>query len=554
MSTVIAFFWLVTVPGFYWGTGILVASFWPYGKVEKAAVPLLGVVFWGWVGLLQVMSGVPRGWLYAAIAVATVAGGLYRWPVVAKAGREWGEYVRPSYCIYLLGVVALVVSPYPGVWLIGGDWWVHFSMTLAADHGQFGVEQLTRCPFFAVACLPLLDAGGAGWARGLAVYQFFNAMAAAAAWLPIVIKILKTDDRGRAVRVAALLALGFSPMFSVVLQNLWPKFLAGGCLWMALTRAGKFSAEGRPAEMRAAGWWFACAVLAHESSVIYAPLVALTAWVGSAQGKLSRLSGLAWAGLIVVLLVGLWEGWTVGRFGWEARVNANPTVAFATGQPLWEKFGANILGVLVSILPLDLVSTWSRPDLGSLDKYYYTVVAIISWLGATLLGLALPWLLFMRQSMGRMAAGFFQDRRHQALLAGAAIAVVAYALILPVTPRYGAVQGGLVPLEMGVVGIGLSRLGTADARGVSRLLAWWVSVGWLPYVAVGTLIGCILAFPAHFGNRAEQLRLHDGDLLAVYTEKFAPLGMLPVILLLGVGAAIALGWKMYRLAWKLDPR
>ncbi len=554
MNIVIAFLWLVITPGFYWGTGILAASFWPEEKVEKAAIPLLGVVFWGWVGLLQIMSGVPRGWLYSGIAAVAIAGGLHQWKRVVKMGRDWGECVRPSLGIYLLSVVALAVSAYPGLWLIGGDWWVHFSMTLAADHGQFGVDQLTRCPFFAVACLPLLDAGGGTWARGLAVYQIFNAVAAAAAWLPIVMLILKTDQAGRAVRVAALLALGCSPMFTMVLQNLWPKFLAGGCLWLALTRAEKFAVDGRITEMRWAGWWFACAVLAHESSIIYAPLLALAAWVGpGVRGKLPLIIGLAWAGIIVALLVGCWEGWTVWRFGWGARVNANPAVAFATSQPLWEKFGANILAVLVSILPLDLAATWVRPHLGFLDKSYYTVVAIVSWMGATVLGIVLPWLLFLRKAAARLATDYWLEKRQRILLAGAAIAVVAYAFILPVAPRYGTIQGGLVPLVMGMTAMVVSRLGAEDARGVSRLLRWWVFVGWLPYVAVGTVIGIILGFPEHFGSRAEQLRLQDGDLMAVYTEKFAPLGMMPMTLLLGFCAAIAIGWQLYRLAGKLDP-
>jgi len=554
MSMVYAFLWLVATPCFYLGTGILAASFWPHEKVEKSAIPLLGVVFWGWVGLIQIMTGVPRGWLYFAIMMAAVAGGLFRWKTVAKTWRDWGECVRPSLVIYLLGVVTLAVSAYPGLWLMGGDWWVHYSMTLAADNGQFGVAQLTRCPFFAVACLPLLDAGGGSWNRGLAVYQFFNAAAAAAAWLPIVMPILKTEPVGRRVRLAALLALGCSPMFTIVLQNLWPKFLAGGCLWLALTRAGKFATQGRLAEMRAAGWWFACAVLAHEASVIYAPMLVLAAWVGSsASGKLARFAGLAWAGLLVALLVGWWEVWTVWHFGWGARVHANPAVEFATAQPLWEKFGANLIAIFVSILSLDLASTWARTNLGFMEKNYYTVVALVSWMGATFLGIALPWLLFLRKTTIRLTTALMDSSRHQALLAGAVLAIAAQAFLVPLPQRYGALQSSLVPLVMWGTGIVVSRLGTADAPGVSRVLRWWIIVGWLPYVAVGTVIGIILAFPQHFGNRAEQLRLQDGDLIAIYTEKFVPLGMMPMILFLGFLAAIAIGWNMFRIAGKLSP-
>lgn len=536
MTTLSALLFLGFVPVLYLGTGLVLSSLGPRSVFTPATIPAVGIVYWGFVGLLRLMTGWPPTWWYALTAVGIVAVALTRRDTVRQRWTDWSSCVRPWLLLYGFGFVVVAVAAYPGIWLMGGDWWYHLEMVLAAKHGTFGVTELARCPFFSLAALPLLDLGGK-----LAAFQIFHAAATAAAWLPMVVRLRTGEPGTDRLRQLALAAFMLTPAFTVVQQNLWPKFFAGGLLWLALEQARKWVVAGEPRQFIAAIGWLACGILTHESILLFVPLVLIAALRGPQGWRGPGFGTAAKAVLLGVGVVGIWEGWTILHFGWAARVAANPTVAFHVDLPWWSRIPTNLLDVVTGFLPIHLPAVW-RGGEGFAAHAYYTAVAVVSALGATLLGTALPWLIWARPVLRDAWKRIWAGAADRWLVLGAGIALLGYGAIHTALPPYGAVQGGLVPLVMIAVYAAVRDVGVEDEKRVRRLLGWGVLAGWLPYCGIGLLVGLILQMPGRFAALIERLRTNDGDLWCVFAAKLDPLGMQPLFLALAAIGAMAIAW------------
>ena len=539
VATLVAF---VAVPLFYLGTGAVLASFRPTDRKSVDSLPLLGFAFWGPIGLFHLMSGCPRAAIYLFVAMMLGGGAWFRRRELADVVSAWCVAQPIWWAMYVLFVIVLAVSPFPGLWLMGGDWVNHFAMGFVTQEGRFAAEHLARSPFFGVASVPLLDAGGK-----LDEFQLFNAAVGAAAWLPIVEHVRRAADRVTwQVRAAALLALALSPVVTVVLQNLWPKFLTGGFFWLALDRLGDWRRRGQSGVPWASATWFAAAVLAHEATLFCAPLLLAIGLKMPARPAWGELRKLFLALLGSGILVALWEAWTVWRFGLDARTAANPAVTWDSGASFGVKFVANFFGFLIGFLPLDLFTVYAETGKGLADKLYYTVIAVVSSMGANAVGVGSIWFLSLRSAIAGIVRDAIRSTRGQACAVAALLIVVANACVLGTTPRYGALQGGLIPLLMCIAGWGIARLQVTDAVAVRRLLACWLALGWVPYVVVGGVVGLILNGPARFAATAEKLRMADADLAAVRLAKWTPLGMQPVVWGVALLAAVGVGCWAWR--------
>lgn len=553
---------MLVTPCFFTSTGLLIAAAFPrFLRGQTNALPLVGVGFWGVVGLARLMTGLPCGPSYALVGIVAFVVMLARRAVLREIYASWRECRKRWWMIYGFFLVVLAVSPFPGLWLMGGDWWEHFRMILAAHSNIFGASDLARSPYYAVAAWPLIDAGG-----GLAAFQIFGAVAAAAAWLPIVDEGLAVDAADlRLVRWGAIVAVGLAPFVTVTLQNLWPKFFAGGFLWLALKALRECRRTGTLEIPWASGLWFAAAVLAHEATLLCLPIWVVAALGASAPDAAGSVPGAQPAGrsprrkaiailvgplVVAALCILIWEGWTLLRFGWEARVAANPAVTFDQGLPWMEKMFSNLKGLVISELPGDLHELW-RGGLGHRwpPKLYYTVIAIMSWMGATAVGIAWPWLLGAPKAVIAMSGRAFRTVRGRAYLAAIIAVIVLNSLVLGSAPRYGAVQTGFVPLAMWLIGMGWGRLRREDGPGILRVLGLSLVFGWLPYAAIGGSVAALLIWPGRLERWVAQLRHSDGDLVQIMGEGFHPLGLQPLFWGLAVAGAVFIGWQASWL-WK----
>lgn len=536
-------------PWLYLATGCILDAVRPEQRAaEPATIPLRGIVFWGVGGMASVMTGASPGVIEAVALLVLAVLAVTRRPALADTWAAWRSCSQTWWFGYVFFLVVLIVAPFPGMWLMGGDWLSHFYMAAAIHDGTFGThpDHLARSPLFAAAAMPLLDFGSR-----LGAFQVFNAAAAAAAWHPVVQPTLNVAPADRRVRLAAWVALALSPFATVVPTNLWPKFFAGGCVVVAFHRVTRARERGTAADLLLGGVWLAFAILAHESSILF-----VFPWLALALLPRTNERGARWPQVLAALaaagtIVAAWEVWTLLRFGWEARFSANPAVRFALAVPLWRKalfvLGATFWGTP----PGDLVAFWSKAEPGFAAKGYYTLVAMVSWLGATVVGIAGGWVVALGAEWRRLAGERLRSHASRWLVVAVSLTIVAHAFLLGgIGNRFGAVQNGLVPLVMWVAGCALSRLTARDERGVRRALAGWWLLGWLPYCAAALAAGTILNWRDAFPTQTASLVRSDNDLFTLLHLRFEPLGFNRVWWLAAAAAAVALAVAVLIWLWR----
>ncbi|HVT28847.1 MAG TPA: hypothetical protein VHE81_12605, partial [Lacipirellulaceae bacterium] len=411
------------------------------------------------------------------------------------------DVLRRIGVVYGFGLVVLTLGAYPGLWLMGGDWWQHLGMARAVIAGKFGPDDIARSPFFAVGSLPMLE-----WGGQLAMYQAYNAFAFAAACAPCLDVLLRGSAAQRSARLWILAGVAISPLCTVVMQNLWPKIFAAGLIWLSVYRARAWSQRGHMRDAIASSCWAAVAVLVHESSIIYIPLIAAVAFSRSSLASKRNLMGVLVGVFLGGALVAMWEGWTIWEFGLHARIQSNPAITYDTGLRWWHKLADNTVGILVGALPGDLASVWRNGSLPWSERAYYTAVAVVSTVGATAAGIFVLWFVWLGALVRRSFAGLLRQPRKMRML-GFAIGLVllAHGLLLGGAPRYGAVQCGLVPLVFLLMSSLLCKIRAGHEQSARAFCRSWVVLGWLPYLVIGDVIAVLLIFRSRFPRLVERL-------------------------------------------------
>ena len=290
---------------------------------ERAwAAPLAGAAMWCLAGTYAIMSRTAP-WAWFLVLLGAVAGlAVYYRRDLAFDAPELGTYAL----IYFFTLGVMCVIPFPGMWLMGGDWVQHYGMAAAVWERSFGAEHLARSPSFAagaILCLPFHPS--------LEAYQIYVAATTAAAMLVLLAGARTPAALARRRWVIA--CIGLSAFYLVHLQNLWPKWLAAGFFVASILEALRYR---RQSELRAAllaVFWFGVGIAAHESTALAVPF--LFAAFGRPALDALRRQRAAWvAGIALALFTFIgWQIWTIAAFGLRERIAKNPAVLWKDGRP-----------------------------------------------------------------------------------------------------------------------------------------------------------------------------------------------------------------------------
>jgi hypothetical protein len=504
------------------------------------AAPLAGAAVWCVAGTYALMTRTPP-WAWCLGVLALVVGiAIYYRSDLAFTAPELGVYALVH--AFTLGLMSIV--PFPGMWLMGGDWLEHYRMASAVWTQSFAVAEFPRSPSFAagaILCLPFRPS--------LAADQIYVAATTAAAML--VLLAGASTPAARARRRWAIACLALSAFYVVHLQNLWPKWLAAGFFVAAILEALRHRERGDFAAAALAIFWFGVGVAAHEATALAAPFL-LVAFGRPALAALARQRTVWLVGCLLALLTfGAWQTWTLVQLGWRERFARHPAATWHDGRPLPAKVAINAADHFVGLLAPDLRARWTDPQatrsVGEIAQHsYYTAIALHSWMAATLLTIFGPTLWVLRSEIGVLWREWSRAGAVAAWGGALAVTLLLNCLLGPTPPRYGLAQAGLVPVcLLGFVPLVLRLLDRAPAVRLRRIVRWHVLTGFGPFVLLA--LGVLLATHLPSAARAawvEKLTAADRDLwtlrhlgLVPLSEVFFPLGILFFVL------AVAAFWS-----------
>lgn len=492
------------------------------------AAPLAGAAVWCLAGTYATMTRTaPWAW-FAGVLAVVVGCAIYYRSELTFTGPELGVYALVH--AFTLGLMLIV--PFPGMWLMGGDWLEHYRMAEAVWTQPFQVALFPRSPSFAagsLVCLPFRPS--------LATYQIYVAATTAAALLVLLAGARTPAARAR--RRWAIACLALSAFYVVHLQNLWPKWLAAGFFVAAILEAARHRERGEFGSALLAIFWFGMGVAVHEATVLVFPFL-LVALGRPALTALVRRR-VAWLIACALLLVtfGGWQAWSLAQVGWRERVARHPVVTWHDGRSLPAKVAINAADHLVGLLPPDLHARWTSPEVTRsaeeiVRHSYYTAIALNSWMAATLLTIFGPTLWVLRSEIATLWRDAARAGAAHAWGAAFAATLLLNCLLGPTPPRYGLAQSGFVPVcLLGFVPLVLRLLDRAPAVRLRRIVRWHVLTGFGPFavLAIGVLLATHLPSP---GRTAwvEALTAADRDLwtlrhlgLVPLAEVFFPFGV-----------------------------
>jgi hypothetical protein len=502
------------------------------------AAPLAGAAVWCLAGTYAIMTRTPPwAWFCGVIAIAVGLAIYYR-RNLAFAAPELGAYAL----IYSFTLGLLCVIPFPGMWLMGGDWIQHYGMASAVWERSFGVAHLARSPSFAagaIVCLPFHPS--------LAAYQIYVAATTASAML--VLLVGASTRAALARRRWAIACLALSAFYVVHLQNLWPKWLAAGFFVAAILEALRHRERGESGSALLASFWFGVGIAAHESTLLAVPFL-FAAFGRAALGALVRRRAVWMAGIALFLLTFAgWQVWTVAAFGMRERVAQNPAVSWHDGRALPVKVAINAVDHVVGLLPPDLRARWSAAERSPkkiADNTYYTAIALNSWMAATLLTIFGPTLWVLRSEIAALLRSAARTGEVRVWGTALAVTLLLNCLVGPTPVRYGLAQTGFTQVcLLGFLPIVLRLLDHAPAVRLRRIVRWHVLTGFGPFVVLA--LGVLLATHLPYAGRAalvEKLTWADHDLwtlrrlgLEPLAEAFYPGGLAVFVI------AIAAFWS-----------
>jgi hypothetical protein len=418
---------LVLAPVPYWVAGLP----WVAGTTAIRLAPVFGLGMVGWYAELGLMTGIGAPLAILLGLVVSLLYLVYRRPPVDECVRS----LREGYLFYLLALVPTLISPFPilGVW--SGDWLYMYDTGQAVmTSSRFPSELLERPPLGGAMTIPLLY-----FKNTLSTFQLGTAVASGAFLATIWQGYQMMGGR---LSFAFIMAIATGSMFFLHhTATAWVKPLAAAMVLATIQLGWMARKEGR-------GWWraalaFALAVAAHQSSILYGGFVVVLAvlpW-DNARGAMKRLFT---AALLGIIIVGIYEAWSIREYTWIAKVNANPAVSQRSEKV---SFITNTtLCLISSIVPWSLVEEVRRLFAGpreDLTKNLYWVTT--GWLtvcAGTILGLLLPFIPLLFRKRSRTSTSIVWP-----WVLAAGLAVIGNALLTPFYASIGIAQAGLVPLE-----------------------------------------------------------------------------------------------------------
>jgi len=445
--------------------------------------------------------------------------------------------LRDAYGFSLIALLPALFSPFPilGTW--DGDWFFLYQAGQTVwEGGRLSPESLQRPPLFGAAAAPLWI-----FAEGLIPFQIFSAVMSAGVLAASFFALHHFVPRTSRLRVIALLVM--APFFLHHTAACWGKLMAAGLLVAAGTELRR-SRDSRT--LLWSGVWFALAVAAHQSSLLYAPL--LIAIRVSVHGwKASEIIRLVFAmGLAGLLLVAPYEVWTIYDYGLDQKVAVNPAVAQRDPEiPMVLNTLLVVVSSFVGWAPLEsLFRWWWQPDALALARVaseaFWMITSWIQTLAGTFLGTYAPLFIAggvtllnrLRVAVSTQQIGFL------ALASGAVILL--NGLLNPFYSSNGTMQTGLTALGLAGFLVLSHLLLTETPRRWAVAMAVTALCGTFPWLLLnlGTSLGLRLspAFRSRVvgGSERDWDRLSDHQLIPLGLSGFPALQLgLVLILLIG---------------------
>lgn len=347
------------------------------------------------------------------------------------------------YLAYSVCLAVVLCTPYPGLGHWSGDWLENFKMAEALLSTHYPIELIQRTPLFAGSLLPLTL-----FISGLEPFLIGSAVLSSAAAMVFYYGLCEVLQRPPSFKTLLIFVL--SSLCLLHLAAFWPKHLSAAALLACTIEIYLYQRHEDRRHFWWATFWLGGSVAAHHSGLLGVPL-ALALFLISRPFQWKRVVRDLTAFLVVgILCVGLFEVWSIASFGWNERINRNPTVLYRT-QTSWVLyrlvFQSTFFG---SDFSLKLLEKWNAlggdvirrlPPIG-----YYLFTALITLSASTILGvflfpLALTARKFLRSLGEHLRTGSGQ------LIAGVVLLILLGHAALVVQPTFlGCLQVGLTGL------------------------------------------------------------------------------------------------------------
>ena len=485
----------------------------------QSLAPFLGVSLLSLLGTIELVVGFPVG----ISGLLCLAGSIVVAVCYFRKSFFSSESLFTKYAIaFFLCFGLLSTVPFPGQWIAGGDWYVHLEKVITALDHSFGPHQIDRSPFYSLGAAPFF-----WYLPPLQAFMVHTATMGASTLLLFFFQddhSSPLDGLGKNRGWIAMTILAPSPFFIISLQNMWPKLASGGCLLiMILMLFRPVSKVDR--EHLIMGWlvfWIGLAF--HASHIIYGVLLFLLLWRTRKViiGKLS-LGLMLWLIIPPIVLIGLYEGWSLLRFGIEAKIASNPTMTYHTDSSFFVKIAQNILSTLVGdqaiIRTFDFWKTAfiTGSASGYMEAIYFTAAASLPWLSGSMIGILIV-LLPIRSQLHLKA--LTSTPLASQLTIGFSFAIVSGLVLAQGNSHWGLLQAvfpaSILVLYWWITGI------IQNQHQLRRLQLFAVALGALPFFLFsfcGLIILNVNVGP--FPSMYEKLKSIDGDLMAVTANQFS---------------------------------
>jgi hypothetical protein len=511
--------------------GCAIMTFCARNEEDWRLAPLLGCVSVAWITELGLISGIGGRWAAAALVILSLIVGCLRFPC---AQNEIRKSLPLFGLIYSASLFLHLFVPYPAMFLWGGDWYETWRTALAVFENQFNAELLARTPLFGAGAVPLL------WvSREFAAVQVFSIVVAAAS---LTVVLPNSSFRDRKALLLSICLVVITPFVLLHTAANWAKLFAAGCVVVSLRRASHATSL-RDFIVPAA--WLAMGVAAHQSSILFVPLLLVASFQKQAFKGRVALGHLAILAVCGIAIAGSFEAWVIARFGLHARVSHNPAITWRNGA----SFTTNTLLVATSTFtgwfPLAI---WNKlresNDLRAFSVWaglgFYTLIVWVTNLAGTLAGHLLPlWLSSIRRT--NAALNLFRDYSYPTLiLAALVLAILGNSLLNPYASAVGAVQTGLTPISFLLLYLFLRVCSESnDLTTLRKAFSFTMLIAALPFLAASASV--LLVFQVHFPfseSIREMVRAKDAD-FRLFTELgLSTIGSLGFPWLFPVGALL----------------
>lgn len=494
-------------PILYWTLGTATLLLFPSGSNRKWAAPLLGCFIAGTLAELTFIFNL-RHDLVTISAFAVAGNFIYR----RRPNLETFVLAfKTHYLIYAGTIAVLSLIAFPGLGLWSGDWFYYYTAGESLRTHFLTEQLLERTPIFPGVASPLWLFGSS-----LAVYQIAAAVVASSVLLALNHAAVVFGKKPLTILSFAYVLL--SPFFLLHLAQMWPKFFAGGAIFLSFLEAIRYRRTRSPDAIVWSAIWLGFSISAHHSSVIYAFLMG--AILLQRPPRRSEIGRFLLFAAIAAALVLPYELWVIHQYGFGERVAHNPTLTYREA-PIFSTAWRGWITSLVGNPVQPLMEVWRSGGhnghvvnyegwFGFLAKGYFSLCAWITLLAGSLVGIFLPVPIAMRGRMKKSVRGLFVAEKPAMVAVG--LIYVMHSFLLPYVSPWGDAQCGLTGLALMGVTWFLFQLDTL--RRTAEALRLTAITGFLPYLMMNlpVLAAYCITSPLS-ANLVAMLQRQDGDAL-----------------------------------------